>query len=66
MKVTVIPIIISALGTVNEMLGKGSERVGNWRRNRDHVKYSIKEKSEKASGDLRRLAVTQQECLMTG
>ena len=35
MRVTVIPIVIGALGTVPKGIRKGSGRIGNWRKNRD-------------------------------
>ena len=57
MKVTIIPIVIGAFGTVTKGLSKGLEdlEVG------DHPNESIIEngqKTEKSPGDLRRLAVT--------
>ena len=58
MKVTVIPIVIGALGTVARRSGS----VGNRRKNRDHPNYSIVEigqNTEKSPGNLRRLTVTQ-------
>ena len=60
MKVTIIPIVIGALGTVNKGLLKGLEdlEVGG----RVETIYCIIENSqntEKSPGDLRRLAVTQ-------
>ena len=63
MKVTIIPIVIGAFGTVTKRLLKGLEdlevggRVGG-----EHPNYSIIENgqnTEKSPGDLRRLAVTQ-------
>ena len=56
MKVTIIPIVIGAFGTVT----KG--RFGGWRPSGDHPNNSIIENcqnTEKSPGDLRRLAVTQ-------
>ena len=58
MKVTIIPIVIGAFGTVIKGLLKGLEdlEVG------DHPNNSIIENyqnTEKSPGDLRRLAVTQ-------
>ena len=60
-RVTVIPIVISALGTVPKYFEAG-ERVGNRRKNGNHPNYSIVEigkNTEKSAGDQRRLAVTQ-------
>ena len=57
MKVTVIPIMICAFGTVTKGLLKES-----WRTGGDHPNYVIMkngQNSEKSSGDLRILAVTQ-------
>ena len=60
MKVTIIPIVIGALGTVTKGLLKGLEGLevgGRW----DYPNDSIIENSqntEKSLGDLRRLAVT--------
>ena len=59
MKVTIIPIVIGAFGTVTKGLLKG---LVSWRTSRDHVNYSVIESgqnTEKSPGDLRRLAVTQ-------
>ena len=58
MKVTIIPIVIGAFGTVTKGLLKGLEdfEVG------DHPNNSIIENgqnTEKSPGDLRRIAVTQ-------
>ena len=58
MKVTIIPIVVGAFGTVAKGLLKGLEdlEVG------DHPNYSIIENgqnTEKSPGDLRRLTVTQ-------
>ena len=58
----VIPIVIGALGTVIKRLGTGIGRLGNKRTSGDHLDYIIVEigqNSEKSSGDLKRLAVTQ-------
>ena len=55
MKVTIIPTVIGAFGTV----AKG---LGSWRTSGDHANYSIVENgqnTEKSPGDLRRLVVTQ-------
>ena len=61
MKVTVIPVVIKALGTVLQGLKKGAGRVGNWRMNRDHTNNSnikICQNTEKSPGDQKRLAVS--------
>ena len=58
MKVTVIPILTGALGTV--IKGTGSLR--NRRTSEDHPNYNIikiGQNAGKSPGDLRRLAVTQ-------
>ena len=57
MKVTIIPIVIGALGTVTKGLLKRS-----WWMSVDHPNNNITENgqnTEKSPGDLRRLAVTQ-------
>ncbi len=62
MKVTIIPIVISAFVTVTKGLLKELERLGSWRASGDHTNYYIIENgqnTEKSPGDLRRLAVTQ-------
>ena len=62
MKVTVITIIIGALGTVTKGLTQGLE---NWkikRMSRDHPNYSIIKNSQNPaenSGDMRRFSITQ-------
>ena len=56
MKVTIVPIVIGAFGTVT----KGG--LGSWRTSGDHLNDSIIEdgqNTEKSPGDLRRVAVTQ-------
>ena len=56
MKVTMISVVIGALG-----IGKGTGRLGNQRTSGDHPNFSIikiDQNSEKNSRDLRRLAVT--------
>ena len=71
-KVTVIPILIDALGPVTRVLVPGPEDleirervetiVGNRKTSRDHPNYRIIKiglNTEKSPGDLRRLAVTQ-------
>ena len=61
MKVTVIPVIVGTLGTVSN--GKEKiERIGNQRKNRDHLDHSIVKigkNIQKSRLDLRRIAVTQ-------
>ena len=62
MKSIVIPIVIGALGTVQRMIGKGAENIGNWKTNRDNPNYNIVEiyqNTEKSPGNLRRFAVSQ-------
>ena len=59
MKVTIVPIVIGAFGTVTEGLLKG---FGSWQTCGDHPNVSFIEdgqNTEKSLGDLRRLAVTQ-------
>ena len=61
MMMTVIPIIVGALGTAPQKLGKGTRKIGNQRKNHDHPNYSIAEicqNPEKSPGDLRRLVLT--------
>ena len=61
MKVTIIPIVISAFGTVTKGLIK-TGGLGSWRTSGDHSNYSIiqnGENTEKIPGDLTRIAVTQ-------
>ena len=58
MKVTIIPIVIGAFGTVT----KGTGELGNRRTREDHPNYDIivnGQNTEKSPGDLRRLAVIQ-------
>ena len=55
MRLTVIPVVI-------DVLGKRAGRARNQRMNRDHLNYTIVEialNTNKGSGDLRRLGVTQ-------
>ena len=63
MKVTIVPIVIGAFGTITKGLLKGLEGgLGSWRRGRYYPNNSIAEngqKAEKSPGVLRRLAVTQ-------
>ena len=61
-KVTIIPIVIGAFGTVTKGLLKGLEDLGSWRPSGDHPNNSVIENgqnTEKSPGDLRKLAVTQ-------
>ena len=62
MEVTVIPIVIDGLGTVNQRIDAKTGDLGNKRTCGDHPNYWITEigqNTEKSPGDLRRLAVTQ-------
>ena len=62
MKLTIIPIVIGAFGTVTKGIFKGTKGRGSWRTGWDHPDYSIVENgrnTEKSPEDLRRLAVTQ-------
>ena len=62
MRVTVIPVVFGALGTVSKGLEKGTGINENQRKNRDHTNYSIVEigqNTEKSPLDLRRLVVIQ-------
>ena len=62
MEVTIVPIVIGALGTVTKGLLKGPGGLGNWRTGRDYPNDSIAEdgqNTETSPGDLRRLAATQ-------
>ena len=57
MNMTVIPIVISALGKVTKGLVKGLESTSG-----DHPNYSVikfGQNTEKSPGELRRVAVTQ-------
>ena len=58
--VSVIPIVIGALGTISEGLVQGIGKAVNWRKRRDNTKYSIKigQNTEKSSRNLRKLIVT--------
>ena len=61
-KVTVIPNVFDALGTIPNGIVRGlAERVGNQRTSRYHPNYCIKinQYTEKSPRDLRRLAVTE-------
>ena len=62
MKVTFIPIVIGAFGTVTKGLLKGLEDLEVLKTSGDHPNYSIIENTqntEKSPRDTRRLAVTQ-------
>ena len=62
MRVTVIPIVVSALGTVSKSLVKKSGRIGNQWKNQDHSDYSIVKtnlNTQKSLRDVMGLAVTQ-------
>ena len=62
MKVTIIPIVIGAFGTVTKRLLKGIAGLGSWRPSGDHPNDSIIENGQntkKSPVDLRGLAVTQ-------
>ena len=62
MRMTVIPIVISALGTISKKLDKVAGRVENWRTSRTNPNYTIvkiDQNTEKSPGDLKRLAVIQ-------
>ena len=62
MKVMIKAILIGAFGTVTKGLLKAPGGLGSWKTSGDHQNYSIIEdglNTEKSSGDLRRLAVTQ-------
>ena len=62
MKVTIVQIVIGALGTVTKGLLKWTGGLGSWRTGRDYQNDSIAEddhNTETSPGDLRRLAVTK-------
>ena len=62
MKVTIIPIVIGAFGTVHQRIIKGTGGLGNKRTSGDHPNYYIIENGqniEKTPGELRRLAVNR-------
>ena len=60
-KVTVIPIIIGALGTISQRIHKRTGGRRNKSISRDHPNHSIKivQNTKKNPEDMRRLAVTQ-------
>ena len=60
-KVTVMPIVIGALGATDKIIGTGSGGLGNKRTNGDHQNCSIVEIGQitkKSPGDWRRLEET--------
>ena len=60
MKVTEIPIVIGALGTIRKGLVKRLDEVENRRTSGDHPNYNIVEVGQNTSlEDLRRVAITQ-------
>ena len=62
MKVTYTPIVIGALSTLTQKIGKRTRRLRNKRTSGDHPNYNvidIGQYTKKSPGDLRRLAVTQ-------
>ena len=62
MKVTVIPIVIGALGKVTKELVKKNGGLGTKKTSGNNPNYSIAEigqNTEKSPGNLRKLAVTQ-------
>ena len=61
MKVTIVPIVIGAIGTITKVILKGLEDMGIWRTGRDYPNDSIAKNGqhpETSPGDLRRLAIT--------
>ena len=58
MKVTLIIIVLGALGTVSKRkIGKETRKIGNQRKNHDNPEYTIAERGQntgKSPGDLRR------------
>ena len=62
MKVTIIPSVTGAFGTVTKRIIKGTGGLWIWRTSGNHPNYCIIENNqntEKSPGDWRRLAVTQ-------
>ncbi len=57
MQVTIIPVVIGAFGTITKELLKGLEHLE--RRGQDYGIVRIGQNTEKGSGGLKRLAVTQ-------
>ena len=62
MMVTVMPVVIGALGKISRSLVRGSGRVGNRKTSIEHPNYctdKIGQITEKIPGDLKRLGVTK-------
>ena len=62
MKMRVIKTVIDALGTVTKETSTGNGEIENKKTRENHPNYSILkigQNTEKSSGDLRRLVVTQ-------
>ena len=62
MKLTIIPIVIGAFGTVTKGLKKGPGGLVSWQTSGDYPEYNIIKNdlnTEKCPGDMRTLAVTQ-------
>ena len=62
MKVTIIPIMIGAFGSVTKRIIKGTGGLRGWSMSGNHPNYNITENgqnTEKQPGDLRGLAITQ-------
>ena len=62
MKVTIVPIVISTVGTIKKRIIKGPGGLVSWRTGRDYPNDSIAEDGQNTKtspGDLRRLAITQ-------
>ena len=61
-RVTVIPIVVGALGSVPKSLGEETGGIGNQKKNRDHPDFTIAEISQntkESPGDRSRFTVTQ-------
>ena len=61
MKVTVISVVIGALGTISKGLVKGTKRLRNQRTSKIYSNYSIVKigrNTKKSPEDMRKLAVT--------
>ena len=62
MVTTVVPIGIGVLGTIIKIFGKGTGKIGNKWRSRDHLDdriIKIDQNTEKSPGYFRRLVDTQ-------
>ena len=62
MKVSVISIVVGALGTIPNGLTRDLEELRNWGTSNEYPNYSVIEigrSIEKCPGDLRRLDITQ-------